>query len=75
MSPADYLLRNRSRQCVDEQGKEERGDKQQQGQNDVFLVALPHQVEETLEWIDKPREGGVRTAAVGGRQRGAELFH
>lgn len=66
MSPGDYPLRNGSRQSVDEQGEEERGDEQQEGQNDVFLVALPNQVEETLERIDEPREGGVRTAAGGG---------
>ncbi len=57
----DYLLRNGSGQCVEQQGEEQHCDEQDQGDDDVLLVASPHQVEETLEWIDKPGEGGVWT--------------
>lgn len=61
----DYLLRNGSWQCVEQQGEEQHCDEHEQGSDDVLLVASPHQVEETFEWIDKPREGGVWT--TGGR--------
>lgn len=62
VSSIDYPLRKRSWQRVEQQGEEQRCDEQDQGEDDVLLVASPHQVEETLEWIDKPREGGVWTA-------------
>lgn len=60
-SSTDYLLRNGSWQRVEQQGEEERRDEQHQRDDDVLLVVFPNQVEETLEWIDKPREGGVWT--------------
>lgn len=50
----DYLLGDGSWQCVEQQGEEQHCDEQDQGNDDVLLVASPHQVEETLEWIDKP---------------------
>lgn len=61
MLSVDYLLRNGSWQCVEKQGEEQHCDEKDQGNDDVLLVASPHQVEETLEWIDKPGEGGVWT--------------
>lgn len=67
VSSIDNLLWNSTGQRVEEQGQEQHCDEQDQGDDDVFLVALPHQVEETLKWIDEPREGSVRSA--GGRER------
>lgn len=55
-------------QRVEQQDEEQRQDEQDQGEDDVLLVAPPHQVKETLEWVDKPREGGVRTAVEGGER-------
>ncbi len=66
---ADNLLRNGSWQCVEEQGEEQRCEEHDHSSNDVLLVAFPHQVEETLEWIDEPREGGVWTTEGGGGKR------
>lgn len=68
MLSIDYPLRNGSWQCVEQQSEEEHSDEHDQGDDDVLLVASPHQVEETLEWIDEPREGGVWT--TGGIKRG-----
>lgn len=66
-SSVHYLLRDRPRQSVEEQGEEERQDEEDKGRDDVLLVVPPHQVEETLEWIHEPGEGCVRTA--GGQEK------
>lgn len=65
-SPVDDPVGERPRQRVDEQCEEDCGDEQEQRQDDVLLVVAPHQVEETLEGVGEPGEGGVRTAGVGG---------
>lgn len=64
-SSVDYLLRNGPRQRVEEQSEEQHADEQHQGDDDVLLVAPPHQVEETLERIDEPGEGRVRSTGGG----------
>ena len=71
-SSVDYLLGNGSWQRVEQQGEEQHCDEHDQGDDDVLLVASPHQVEETLEWIDKPREGRVWTAGGGQKERRKE---
>lgn len=50
----DYLLGDGSWQSVEEQGEEEHGDEEDEGYNDVLLVASPDQVEETFEWVHEP---------------------
>lgn len=67
-SPIDDPVGERPRQRVDEQCEEERGDEQQQRQDDVLLVVAPHQVEETLEGVGQPGEGGVRAAEGAGQK-------
>lgn len=58
----NYLLWDGTRQRVEEQDEEHGQDEQNQCNDDVLLIVLPDQVEETLEGIDKPREGRVGTA-------------
>lgn len=58
----DNLLRDGSWQGVEKQGQEQHSDQQDQGDDDVLLVVAPHQVEKTLERVDKPGEGRVGTA-------------
>lgn len=66
----DHLVRKSLWKRVEQQDEEQHHDEQDQGEDDVLLVAPPHQVKETLEWVDKPREGGVRTA---GEERSKEF--
>lgn len=73
VSSIDDLLWDGSWQCVEEQCEEQHCDEQDQSDDDVLLVASPHQVEETLERIDKPREGGVRATGEEGK-RGYSSF-
>lgn len=54
VSSINDLMRESLRQRVEQQDEEQHGDEEQQGEDDVLLVAFPHQVEETLKWIDKP---------------------
>lgn len=67
-SSIDDLLRDGSWQSVEQQGEEQHCDENDQGDDDVLLVAPPDQVEEAFEWIDKPREGCVWTAEDGDRE-------
>lgn len=72
VSPINDPLRKSPRQSVEQQEQEQHCDEEDQGQDDVFLVAFPHQVEEALKRIDKPGEGGVWSA--GGGQTTGQLF-
>lgn len=58
---ADNLVGDGSGQRVEEQGEKQRCDQQNDADDDVLLVASPHQVKETFERVNKPREGGVWT--------------
>lgn len=69
---ADNLVGDGSGQCVEEQGKEQRCDQQNDADDDVLLVASPHQVKETFERVNEPREGGVWTTA-GKRRKANEV--
>lgn len=68
-SSINDLLRKSPWQGVEEQDEEQRCDEEDQGQDDVFLVAFPHQVEETLKRVDKPGKGSVRSAGGGREER------
>lgn len=73
VSSVDHLLWKSSRQRVEQQDEEQHCDQEEQGEDNVFLVVLPHQVEETFERIDEPRERSVRAAGVRG-ERGEQNY-
>lgn len=71
LASVDDPLGDGAGQRVEQQGQEQHGDEQDQRDDDVLLVASPHQVKETLEGVDEPGEGSVRTA-VRGREGGGK---
>lgn len=50
----DHPLGNGSGECVEDQSKEEGGEENNKGSNDVLLVVLPDEVEKALEGVHQP---------------------
>lgn len=72
-SSYNYPIADRTWQRVDEEHEEDNEDKQNYANDDVLLVISPDQVIQTLEWINKPREGCVWSAK--GEERRREKLH
>lgn len=70
----NQLTTDRTWQCVDEEHQEDDENKQNYANDDVLLVISPDQVVQTLERIDKPREGCVWSAKEGERKKEVKAF-
>lgn len=68
-SSYNYPLTNCTWQCVDKENQEDNKNKQNYANDDVLLVIPPDQVIQTLERVDKPREGCFWSAKGEERKR------